>query len=920
MPYTRLLLFFSTLLWGFASLGIAQTRFLNQFPHYEGEVQFSLSSKTLEGRLRVLLPPTARQEEVLFALPMNRFTEPDARGLRRPKETPIFAKNSFSDNDDPLLPNGFQPGNLEILRVREGDQELAFQLEDNPQLEVGFSPTRGLLRIQTSGTAKEVEITFRTQFPERYLEGVVDGVLITSQWYPELLLPQEGNWDTSMDQSSPATFQIEWSAVEAGQLISTTYAGPSSANQPITLPATSRPVRTFPLIFGTDYSQHGDGFHLVESFHRGEYTRRVGLLHQWSDEFFTFVQQKYGLLPRWDQLRVVQVPGRSEEVTVFNNLILVPQPHYERSEMLDRRVVGLVTMRLGQIWFGETIWNNEDTQMWLSRGLPVFLSLRFYEQRFGRDAGIFDFINWMNPQFREHFIEEMAREGKKELQKPIVYSFRDNPATKDHLRAVNYKAATVLSMLEYVIGDEAFRRGLQHFSQAGRYQRQTAEDLRSSMELASGEDLEWFFSQWFETTEQLDYALGELQYDQLPSGDYLVRIEVRKLEDASMPLEVLLRTEDGQEYRQKIFSRRPLYIVQFRTQSPPDAISLDPDEHLLETSRVNNHSFTFLRIRFAFDWKRQRERLITFVPGITNNPVDGNSFGIGLRHREGDTEIYAIPGYGTRSEDVLYQLDLRQNNLLRPNYFGQLLLERVGGIITNGAFFGYDGPRYPDRRFFMVKAGLALEYLYSSAASPSSDSGNSNAITLEFDGWNRSQGPYRVRLQSLTEQPSQELETDYSYTLQEERLTQVFETGFRSNLSWQLILGNTLGHSPEQKKFSLGGPLSLRGFPQAAALQQENYLLSRLDYEFPLVTSPWWGNVSSLGLQGKIFFDQGRAWGNGGDWSGAQDRRNVGFGIRWGVDAASLIQLPLQFEIAYPVGDSEYKSPQFIFFGILTGS
>jgi hypothetical protein len=38
------------------------------------------------------------------------------------------------------------------------------------------------------------------------------------------------------------------------------------------------------------------------------------------------------------------------------------------------------------------------------------------------------------------------------------------------------------------------------------------------------------------------------------------------------------------------------------------------------------------------------------------------------------------------------------------------------------------------------------------------------------------------------------------------------------------------------------------------------------------------------------------------------------------VDAASLVQIPLKLEIAYPVGDSEYKSPQFIFFGVLTGS
>ena len=62
----------------------------------------------------------------------------------------------------------------------------------------------------------------------------------------------------------------------------------------------------------------------------------------------------------------------------------------------------------------------------------------------------------MNPEFREHFIEEMARNNNLELLKPIATSFRENPATQAHLRAVNYKAASVISMLEYEVEREHF--------------------------------------------------------------------------------------------------------------------------------------------------------------------------------------------------------------------------------------------------------------------------------------------------------------------------------------------------------------------------------------------------------------------------------------------------------------------------------
>ncbi|MAC44347.1 MAG: hypothetical protein CL913_10470 [Deltaproteobacteria bacterium] len=919
MHQLRFLIMVSILILATSTWLGAQSHQNTDFPHYQGKVRFSLQQKRLEGNLRIQIPESARNKELLLALPMNRFAQKDSRGLRRPRETPIFAKRPFSKNDDPLLPNGFSLGSIEIKSVSNGTRPLKYQLEANPSLEIGYSIEHGLLRVQFDEVIQEIEIEFQTNFPERFQEGIVDGILMSTLWYPQLLIPTKSGWDTRLDLPSPGTFEIEWSSEESGQLISTPLASSVASNEPILLPKTNRPLTSFPLIFGNKFQRHEDA-PLVESFYQNNYERRVGLIHGWTEEFITFIEQRYGLKPPWDELRIVQVPGRSEDVTVWNNVIMVTQPHYKRSELLDRRVLGLLSMKLGRIWFGSTLWNDKDTQMWLNHGLPIYFSLHFYEHKYGKNGGIFDFINWMNPEFREHFIEEMARDNDLELLKPIASSFRENPATQAHLRAVNYKAASVISMLEYEVGNKAFFDGLQNFISEGQFKVVTHNDFQSHMEHAAGKDLDWFFKQWFETVERLDYAVGETAFEELPNGEFLIRVEVQKISKATMPIEVLLRTEDDKEHRKQIFSQRPLYIVEFRTQSPPYEISLDPDEFLLETSRVNNHSFTFFRIRFAYDWHRQRERLITFVPGFTNNAVDGNSFGVGLRHQEGDTSIYAIPGYGTRSADLVYQLDFTEENFIKRNFFGQLLLQRVGGVVSNGVFLGYSGPEYPDQKFFEAKAGIALEYLYSTAATSSGDTGNSNVTTFEFDGWNQAEGTYLINLKVLAEQPSQELDTNYSYTLLSESLTQIFKTGFRSNFKLGIVLGNTIGNSPSQKKFSLGGPASLRGFPQTVALQQDNYFLTRLDYEFPLVTTPLWSNVSSLGLQGTIFYDQGRAWENELDIGGAKDRRNVGIGIRWGVDAASLIQIPLKFEIAYPVGDNDYRSPQFIFFGVLTGS
>ena len=267
----------------------AQSHQTGDFPHYIGKVRFSLQQKRLEGNLRIQIPKSTQGKELLLALPMNRFAQKDGRGLRRPRETPIFAKTSFSENDDPLLPSGFSAGSIEIKSVRNRTQPIKYQLETNPALEIGYSVEHGLLRVQVDEEIQEIEIEFQTNFPERYQEGIVDGILMSALWYPQLLIPTESGWDTRLDLPSPGTFEIEWSSEESGQLISTPLATAVSSNEPVLLPKTNLPITSFPLIFGNKFQKHEDA-PLVESFYQNNYERRVGLIHGWTEEFMAFIE------------------------------------------------------------------------------------------------------------------------------------------------------------------------------------------------------------------------------------------------------------------------------------------------------------------------------------------------------------------------------------------------------------------------------------------------------------------------------------------------------------------------------------------------------------------------------------------------------------------------------------------------------
>ena len=84
------------------------------------------------------------------------------------------------------------------------------------------------------------------------------------------------------------------------------------------------------------------------------------------------MRSSYGLESPWESIRIVAVEADYEQVDILNNLVLVPLPNYKRSKFLDRQAFGFLTRRLAQLWFGESVWNDHDKQLWLNMGLPAF--------------------------------------------------------------------------------------------------------------------------------------------------------------------------------------------------------------------------------------------------------------------------------------------------------------------------------------------------------------------------------------------------------------------------------------------------------------------------------------------------------------------------------------------------------------------
>ena len=72
---------------------------------------------------------------------------------------------------------------------------------------------------------------------------------------------------------------------------------------------------------------------------------------------------------------------------------------------------------------------------------------------------------------------------------------------------VYYKAACMLTNLQQVLGDDLFLAAMQNYVQNWRVAHPYPEDFRNSIISFTKTDLNWFFDQWLETTNTIDYAV-----------------------------------------------------------------------------------------------------------------------------------------------------------------------------------------------------------------------------------------------------------------------------------------------------------------------------------------------------------------------------------------------------------------------------
>ena len=201
-----------------------------------------------------------------------------------------------------------------------------------------------------------------------------------------------------------------------------------------------------------------------------------------------FYSQLFGVVYPWEKYAQVTVRdfmwGGMENTTAT---IYLERIQLDKREMLDKSYERLLVHELAHHWFGDYLTAESWANLPLNESFATYSEYLWFEGTYGKDRG------------DEHLYEELQgylRESKRKQERIIRYRHSTNLAEMFDAHTYN-KGGVVLHQLRQAIGDDAFFTALKLYLQ--RYALKSVEihQLRLVFEEVTGQDLHWFFEQWF---------------------------------------------------------------------------------------------------------------------------------------------------------------------------------------------------------------------------------------------------------------------------------------------------------------------------------------------------------------------------------------------------------------------------------------
>jgi aminopeptidase N len=261
--------------------------------------------------------------------------------------------------------------------------------------------------------------------------------------------------------------------------------------------------------------------------------------------------------------------------------------HGEYAQQNSRQLIdgnsweSVIAHELFHSWFGDYVTCESWSNLTVNESFADLSETWWETYKHGKDAGDAQIYSDM-----ENYLQSGSE------NKDLVRYYYNN--REDMFDAVSYqKGGCILHMLENYVGDSAFFKSLNRYLTTRKFGTAEAEDLLRDFEEVTGEDLNWFWDQWY-------YGSGhpklDINYD-YNSLTKTARVIIRQTQPEKvfkLPVAIDLY-QGGEKKRYKLWIEERADTIVLPSPGRPDLINVDGDKVLLceKTDHKTLENFIF---------------------------------------------------------------------------------------------------------------------------------------------------------------------------------------------------------------------------------------------------------------------------------------------------------------------------------------
>lgn len=322
----------------------------------------------------------------------------------------------------------------------------------------------------------------------------------------------------------------------------------------------------------------------IQFWYYPEHPEKLEPSSKYSEEIIEFLENETGVKYQWGAYSQVMVQefmyGAMENTsaTVFGDFFWVDQRAF-----LDGNYIGVNAHEATHQWFGDLITARNGADNWLQESFATFYPKLFFGKIKGSDE-----MKWIQ---------------RGEQNAALAAGEKDQFAVRSGMGGTSRvypKGSAVLSMMKYVLGDDAFKRSITYYLNKNAFKNVETNDLWQSVMDVTGVNLDWFFEEWL-------YKGGEPHYKinwQNVSDATEVNVEQIHRMDAvtglfKMPVNIAVYYSDGSVDRKQAIIEKVSQTVTIPNAGKQVLFVLFDENSEIIKKVTFNKTFNELKMQFS---------------------------------------------------------------------------------------------------------------------------------------------------------------------------------------------------------------------------------------------------------------------------------------------------------------------------------